>query len=188
MRSPPPGGARRCLARRASGAATRSAACRTAVTFLGTTADASPPTWVGPHGPAGQAAPDPYTRRLHRPTVTRLCCTGENRPTCVGARRCLARRASGAAHPRGAPRCGALGHMAALALPPQWPALRAGGSGTAGAELPVSGPHGAASTGEATPCAAPDSRDPAPSPTAWNRSGLRRFGPGASWPRSSHRA
>jgi len=43
------------------------------------------------------------------------------------------------------------------------------GSGTAGAELPVSGPHGAASTGEATLCAAPDSRDPAPSPTAWNR-------------------
>jgi hypothetical protein len=45
----------------------------------------------GPAGPAGQAPPDPYTRRLHRPTVVGRGSTADPPPTPVGARRCLAR-------------------------------------------------------------------------------------------------
>jgi len=48
---------------------------------------------AGPRGPAGQAPPDPYTRRLHRPTVVGRGSTADPPPTPVGARRCLARRA-----------------------------------------------------------------------------------------------
>jgi hypothetical protein len=56
---------------------------------------------AGPPGPAGQAPPDPYTRRLHRPTVAGRGSTADPPPTPVGARRCLARRAAGAADCRG---------------------------------------------------------------------------------------
>jgi hypothetical protein len=47
--------------------------------------------------PAGQALPDPYRTGEGSATIARTGCTGDAPPRHVGARRCLARRATGAA-------------------------------------------------------------------------------------------
>jgi hypothetical protein len=88
-----PVGARRCLARRATGAAT-SVACIDHLADRPTTMPIASPRGSRPSGPAGQAPPDPYNMGDHPPPPglpipPPACC-----PNCVGARRCLARRAS----------------------------------------------------------------------------------------------
>jgi hypothetical protein len=72
-------GARRCLARRAVGAAIPQH--ERAHRDGNGTSSIGDGTMTGPAGPAGQAPPDPYTRRLHRPTVVGRGSTADPPPT-----------------------------------------------------------------------------------------------------------
>jgi hypothetical protein len=88
---------------------------------------------TGPAGPAGQAAPDPYnTGPITRPEPA-MQRTGAEPPTCVGARRCLARPRQGRGQPLRQASAASAVHPTPRPLP--YPGTdrpcRAGGSGPA---------------------------------------------------------
>jgi hypothetical protein len=99
-----------CLTRRASDAADPWWHASTASLVRPPPCPSPHPAIADPTGPAGQAAPDPYRTGDTAPPCQVGVELETTAPPPVGARRCLARRAGGAAHPRGMDRPRARSH------------------------------------------------------------------------------